>query len=100
MATIASNKAYWDGKYEWRDGGDECSRPWGGARQQWYWTLLPRIQTFLPTGTILEIACGYERWTQLLKESCHHLFIVDLLKRCITPFHARFASHPHIQYRL
>src|SRR5438874_933751 len=98
MATIASNKAYWDGKYEWRDGGDEWSRPWGGVRLQWYGTLLPRIHSFVPTGTILEIGCGYGRWTQFLKDLCDRLLVVDLSERCIAACRTRFSAAEHVEY--
>ena len=43
--------------------------PVGRADAQWYGSLLPRIHRFLPTGQVLEIACGYGRWTQYLKDT-------------------------------
>lgn len=100
MAGIVDNKAYWDGRYHWSDGGDEWSRPWGGVPFQWYCTLLPRIHGVVPTGTILEIGCGYGRWTQFLQALCDRLIAVDLSERCIEACRKRFSRFAHIEYHL
>ena len=36
---------------------------------QWFGLIFPRIHAFLPTGTILEIAPGFGRWTNLPHET-------------------------------
>ena len=59
MATAKENKRIWDNIYNWKEGGEEWSRPWGGTDMEWYFTILPRIHSFVPTGTILEIASGF-----------------------------------------
>jgi ubiquinone/menaquinone biosynthesis C-methylase UbiE len=65
---------------------------------QWYGSLLPRIHAFLPTSTVLELACGYGRWTQFLKDLCSNLYVVDLSERCIRACKQRFSECSHISY--
>src|SRR5205085_5081421 len=60
-------------KYEWKDAGEEWSEPWGTSAAQWSGAILPRIRDCLPTGTILEIAAGFGRWTHYLKDYCQEL---------------------------
>jgi SAM-dependent methyltransferase len=43
---------------------EEWSLAWGGSEYQWFASLLPRIYHFLPCNNILEISCGYGRWTK------------------------------------
>ena len=68
MVSVNYNKKWWGQDYDWSEAGDEWSRPWGGPEAQWYGSLYPRIHRFLPTGQVLEIACGHGRWTQFLKD--------------------------------
>jgi len=98
MATLEENKLVWDGRYKWPQGGDEWSVAWGGSRMQWYGTLLPRIHAFVPADSILEIACGYGRWTQYLKDLSKELTVVDLSTSCINACQERFANETHISY--
>ena len=65
---------------------------------QWYGAILPRIHAFVPTHTILEIACGHGRWTQFLKDACSSLVAVDLSEKCIRACQERFAGCVHISY--
>lgn len=100
MATLEENKIVWDGKYDWPQQGDEWSSPWGGPDMQWYGTILPRIYSMLPrTGHTLEIACGYGRWTNYLKDLCSRLTVVDLSQECINACKQRFDGQP-ITYHL
>ena len=98
MPTIEENKAKWDGTYDWQQAGDEWSVVWGGTQMQWYGTLLPRIHPFLPAGTILEIAPGFGRWTQFLKDHCEQMIVVDLSEKCIHACQQRFKDCTHISY--
>jgi SAM-dependent methyltransferase len=61
---------------------------------------MPRIHAFEPTGTILEIAPGYGRWTQYLKDLCERLVIVDLTEGCIDHCRARFVDADNIEYHV
>jgi 2-polyprenyl-3-methyl-5-hydroxy-6-metoxy-1,4-benzoquinol methylase len=98
MPTVGENQQAWNKNYEWTQQGEEWSQEWGGSEAQWFGAILPRIHAFLPTGTILEIAPGFGRWTDYLKEHCEHLIAVDLADNCIKACQQRFASDSHISY--
>src|SRR4051812_19821486 len=83
-------------KYEWKDAGEEWSEPWGTSAAQWTGAVLPRIQRFLPTGTILEIGPGYGRWTHYLKDYSQRLFAVDRAAQCVEACQQRFANDNRI----
>lgn len=99
MPSIIENKQYWDGDYGWERGGDEWSRDWGTVPIQWYGTILPRIHRFLPAETIVEIGCGFGRWTQFLKDHCRRLVAVDLSEMCVAACRRRFETTPHVELR-
>jgi SAM-dependent methyltransferase len=99
MAEIEENREVWRG-WDWSQRGDEWSGWWGGTEAMWFGALLPRIHSFVPSGTILEIAPGYGRWTQYLKDLCERLVVVDLDERCIAHCRERFAAHRHIEYHV
>lgn len=100
MASIEANLETWNQYYEWPEAGDEWSQSWGGPRAQWWGALFPRIHSFLPTGTILEIAPGYGRWTQFLRTFCQRLVAVDLSPRCIEACKSRFAEFSNLEYHV
>lgn len=64
MVDIETNRELWGNNYSWDRYGDEWSDAWGGEDIQWYGTLLPRIQQFVPVARILEIAPGFGRWSK------------------------------------
>jgi ubiquinone/menaquinone biosynthesis C-methylase UbiE len=98
MPEISENERNWGEKYQWPLQGDEWSEPWGGAESQWYGSILPRIHSFVPTTTILEIAPGFGRWTKYLKDKCEKLILVDLNANCIERCKSRFFAESHIEY--
>ncbi len=100
MPTIDENLTFWDQRYEWSSEGDEWSAPWGGPEAQWHGTVLPRIHSFLPADTILEIAPGRGRWTEYLKDQCRRLILVDLSPACIEACKSRFSASTHIKYHV
>jgi 2-polyprenyl-3-methyl-5-hydroxy-6-metoxy-1,4-benzoquinol methylase len=100
MPTIEENQQTWDGSYEWEQQGDEWSSSWGGAEAQWVGAILPRIHALMPTGTILEIAPGFGRWTNYLRNYCDRLTVVDLSEKCIKACQQRFANDSHIEYHV
>jgi hypothetical protein len=100
MPTIEQNNEIWDEKYEWPEQGDEWSRAWGGVSSQWFGTLLPRLRSFVPASTILEIAPGFGRWTQFLRPLCSKLVLVDVSPKCIAACQRRFAGNEGIQYHV
>jgi SAM-dependent methyltransferase len=93
---VSDNHAVWNGVYDWPLAGDEWSAAWGGPSHQWWQTLFPRLQGYVPAGRILEIAPGYGRWTHFLKDLCDEMVIVDLAQACIDHCRERFADDDHI----
>jgi SAM-dependent methyltransferase len=100
MADVEHNLAIWSSDWDWSQRGDEWSWWWGDTAALWTGVLLPRIHAFVPTGSILEIAPGYGRWTQFLKDLCTQLTIVDLTQGCIDHCRERFADATNIDYHV
>jgi SAM-dependent methyltransferase len=94
---IGENLAKWKG-FDWRQGGDEWSDWWGGPSSQWRNTLYPRVAEYLPAGRILEIAPGYGRWTQFLREHCDELVGVDLSVECVEACRLRFQKDRRLTF--
>lgn len=100
MADLEQNLSVWEAGWDWSTAGDEWSSWWGGTPALWYGALLPRIHAFVPAGNILEVAPGFGRWTQYLKDLCDELVIVDLTERCIEGCKERFAEDTNIRYHV
>ena len=100
MPGLEENLSQWETGYSWSGQGDEWSGPWGGTEMMWWGALRPRLHSFLPTGTILEIAPGFGRWTQFLKDACERLVVVDLSERCIEACRRRFRADTNIAYHV
>src|SRR3954454_21452170 len=100
MPEVDQNRGQWNSGWDWSQRGDEWSSWWGGTPALWYGGLLPRIHSFVPTATILEIAPGFGRWTQYLKDLADRLVIVDLAERCIDGCRERFADATNIEYHV
>ncbi|MDQ3817337.1 MAG: class I SAM-dependent methyltransferase [Acidobacteriota bacterium] len=100
MPQISENLLVWNQNYTWSREGDEWSGPWGGVEPNWFGTIYPRIHSFIPATTILEIAPGFGRWTQFLKDYCEHLVVVDLSQRCIEHCKDRFSTSSNITYHI
>jgi SAM-dependent methyltransferase len=96
MPTIEENKSMWQSEYDWSHGGEEWSKPWGGTSNVWEYVIFPRIKSFLPARTIVEIAPGFGRWTQFLKQHCERLIAVDLSSTCVDACTHRFADSSHV----
>jgi SAM-dependent methyltransferase len=97
---VEENQTVWSAGWDWSTRGDEWSRWWGGSDAMWYGALLPRLHSFLPAGVVLEIAPGYGRWTQYLKDAADRLVIVDLAENCIEHCRQRFADATNIEYHV
>jgi SAM-dependent methyltransferase len=100
MPTLDQNKDMWNSKYDWSNAEGEWSSQWGDAETEWHHMILPRIHSFIPTGTILEIAPGYGRWSQFLLSNCRKLVLVDLSEKCIGACEERFSANEHISYHV
>lgn len=97
MGDVEDNLTLWGSK-DWPDAGEGWSEWWGDTDAFWYAGILPRIHSFVPTGTILEIAPGYGRWTNYLRKLGERLVVVDLAQRCIDHCRKRFQGDSHIEY--
>ncbi len=100
MPSIETNLACWEKEHDWSCMGDEWSSPWGGTQPLWWGTILPRIRSFVPTHTILEIAPGFGRCTQFLLTLAQQLVLVDLAESCIEACKRRFFASQHISYHV
>ena len=100
MPSIDANRQVWDRTWAWTEQGDEWSKPWGGTDAMWHRVVQPRIQSMIPTQTILEIAPGFGRWTQYLKDACERLIAVDLAERCVEHCRERFADAEHVEFHV
>lgn len=98
MTTIDTNSQLWGKDYDWGQGGEEWSGAWGGSSMQWRWSLLPRIDAFIPASTILEIAPGFGRWTEYLQHYCDRLIGVDLNANCISACKTRFGHLKKLEF--
>ena len=98
MPGIEQNEKMWSSDQHWSNAGDEWSETWGGPLAQWRGTIAPRIDSFLPARTILEIAPGHGRWTQFLKDECERLIAVDLVEDCVAACRTRFAEASHVEF--
>lgn len=97
MPSVQENLAMWDTS-DWARSGEEWSQGWGGSLAAWRVSLFPRMSAYLPVHRALEIAPGFGRWTQYLKDSCDELTVVDLTPKCIEACRQRFAAESHIRY--
>ena len=100
MADVEQQVSVWDSELDWSQGGEEWSRWWGGTPALWHGALLPRIHAHVPAPTVLEIAPGFGRWTQYLKDLSERLIVVDIAERCIAHCRERFSADQHIEYHV
>jgi SAM-dependent methyltransferase len=99
MPSLDRNIEYWT-SYAWRRQGDEWSRHWGGPDYQWWGAIFLRIQEFLPTGTLLEIAPGYGRWTRWLVHLSERFIGIDVAQNCVEECRERFDSYPNASFHV
>jgi SAM-dependent methyltransferase len=94
MPELEWNSVYFGGQYDWVQGGggEEWSRVWGGSEPQWFGSLYPRLHRILPTGTVVEIAQGYGRWTKYLLPLCRHYIGIDVSQQCVEACRQIFAG--------
>jgi SAM-dependent methyltransferase len=89
MPGIQENREKWN-SYHWSQNGDEWSTPWGSSNQIWWGHLFPRIGSFLPAASILEIAPGFGRWTRYLKQFTSDYVGVDVAEEAVTACNREF----------
>jgi SAM-dependent methyltransferase len=98
MPSVLENLEMWNSRYVWTGAGEEWSEQFGGTEALWWFILYPRIHRFLPVRRILEIAPGYGRWTQYLKQHCDSLVGVDLSAKCVEHCTRRFSADPNVKF--
>jgi SAM-dependent methyltransferase len=96
MPSLSQNVSIWNEVWDWSQQGDEWSAAWGGVSHQWWTTLFPRIQGYVPAGRMIEIAPGYGRWTHFLRDLCDELIVVDIAETAIAYCRERFAADAHV----
>lgn len=99
MGSIEENLDSWS-NYDWSQNGDEWSGCWGGTDYLWWGTIFPRVHPLFPKQRVLELAPGYGRATQYVKQMCNELVLVDLVSNCIEACKQRFAGDSHIEYHV
>jgi SAM-dependent methyltransferase len=92
MPTVNWNLRQWDRDHHWEQAGSEWSVAWGTDNMQWYGSILPRLQRYLPARCIVEIAPGFGRWTRFLAQYCERLDGVDLSPSCVEHCRERFSG--------
>ena len=98
MGSIDQNLRLWNDRYDWSHRGEAWSTWWGGSEAQWFGCIYPRIHAFIPVRSILEIAPGHGRWTQMMKNQCEKMTLVDLSESCIKACRERFRDDTHITF--
>jgi ubiquinone/menaquinone biosynthesis C-methylase UbiE len=103
--TIEGNLETWDKEHHWSRDGDE----WDGQAQfsgvtyeDWKNAL---VETFIlpnvnPDSSVLEIAPGHGRWSEIIAGRCQALTLVDLSPSCIEFCRNRLSDYHHVQYHV
>jgi len=94
-------KKIWNEQYDWISKGEEWSADWGGSENQWNYSLYPRIKNLIANAKVgLEIAPGFGRWTDYLKQSFETLHLVDVSEHCIDACKKRFADEKNFYFHV
>lgn len=100
MPTVGENVSVWNASYDGTQLGKESPSGWGGPDAEWHGTFLPRIHPLIPVDTILELGPGNGRRTELLKDYCANLIVVDFEDQRIEACKKNFSSCSHITYHV
>lgn len=98
MPSIDWNRQEWQERYDWEDAGEEWSGAWGNSGSEWNTCIYPRIKSFLPANSVLEIGPGFGRWTEYLLPYCGTYVGVDLAERCIAACQKRFEHYGNVNF--
>jgi hypothetical protein len=98
MPSVEWNKSVWNGRYDWKTGGEEWSETWGGSEAQWFGALYPRLHRLLPARSIVEIAPGCGRWSKYLIPLSDHYVGIDLSQHCVDECRRIFANATHATF--
>lgn len=100
--TIEANRELW-AIHEWHADGDEWdgqARVLGVPYAEWKKALVDEfiVPYVAADMTVLEIAAGRGRWSELLLPRCRKLILVDLSPECVEYCRKKFQSWPNIDY--
>jgi SAM-dependent methyltransferase len=100
MPDVTTNREVWDASYDWAAAGDEWSTAWGSTESEWHATLLPRLRSFTPSPRVLEIACGFGRWSQYLIPRSEQYVGIDLAAAAVEGCRERFAGVANARFEV
>lgn len=86
----------WGHTYDWATAEVDWSSGWGGADNEWYAAILPRIHHLLPARSVVEIGCGHGRWTAFLRDHAGEIRAVDVAEPCVAATRARFGDDDRV----
>jgi SAM-dependent methyltransferase len=96
MTHILQNKNYYAG-YDWSRGGAEWSHYWGCADSMWNASIYPRIASFLPAATIVEIGAGHGRISKILHRYMQEkLILTDFNEQCVEACNREFETDARV----
>jgi SAM-dependent methyltransferase len=81
--SIDWNTDLWNNSAHVPENGEGWSGPFGDSETQWQCVLKPRLRACLPARRILEIACGWGRWTGFLIPEAQHYTGVDIAEAAL-----------------
>jgi hypothetical protein len=100
MPSVDQNITKWDSKFKEfiqdEDYGYRWSQLWGSPLLQWYSTIFPRINEFLPRNHIYEIASGLGRWSEFLEYYCKKLTLSDVSSEAMNFLEAKYKYKEHV----
>jgi 2-polyprenyl-3-methyl-5-hydroxy-6-metoxy-1,4-benzoquinol methylase len=99
MPGLDELKAFYSA-FDWRFTEAAWSNRWGGTDVQWFGTILPRIQAFLPARSALEIGPGHGRLSHYLRRHCGRLDLADMDPGAVEACRQRFADDSGVRVNL
>ena len=100
MPSVDQNITKWNSKFKEfiqdEDYGYRWSQLWGSPLLQWYSTIFPRINEFLPRNHIYEIASGLGRWSEFIEHYCKKLTLSDVSSEAMNFLEAKYKYKDHV----
>lgn len=76
--SIEWNSELWNTNAYIPKNGEGWSEPFGDSETHWQCVIRPRLRAVLPARRVIEIACGWGRWTGFLIAETQHYIGVDI----------------------
>lgn len=74
---------FWNQQAYIPNDGEGWSEDFGGSEAQWINIIKPRIRKYIPCKKIVEIACGWGRWSRFLMNESNQYYGFDFSKSAI-----------------